>query len=60
MEVIAEGVETAQQAQSLHRLGCRLVQGHLFSVAVEAGAVAGLLSRDTAFPFAVRALIVAS
>jgi EAL domain-containing protein (putative c-di-GMP-specific phosphodiesterase class I) len=29
--LIAEGVETAVQAQSLQEVGCRLVQGYFFS-----------------------------
>ena len=33
VEVIAEGVETAQQARVLTGLGCSYVQGHLFSPA---------------------------
>ena len=35
VDVIAEGVETAQQAQVLTGLGCNYVQGHLFSEAVD-------------------------
>jgi Amt family ammonium transporter len=31
MSVVAEGVESAMQADELRRLGCRRVQGHLFS-----------------------------
>lgn len=31
VEVVAEGVETARQAQMLSEMGCRLVQGYLFS-----------------------------
>ncbi len=31
MDVIAEGVETVGQARALRRLGCRLMQGYLFS-----------------------------
>jgi diguanylate cyclase (GGDEF)-like protein/PAS domain S-box-containing protein len=54
VEVIAEGVETAQQAQALYRLGCATVQGFLFSEPVEAADAARLVaSRD---PFSVQAL----
>jgi EAL domain-containing protein (putative c-di-GMP-specific phosphodiesterase class I) len=31
MRVVAEGVETLRQMEVLHRLGCRLMQGFLFS-----------------------------
>jgi predicted signal transduction protein with EAL and GGDEF domain len=31
LRVVAEGVETLQQMEVLHRLGCRLMQGFLFS-----------------------------
>jgi diguanylate cyclase (GGDEF)-like protein/PAS domain S-box-containing protein len=46
VEVIAEGVETAQQAQVLTRLGCSYVQGYLFSPAVDADAAARLVEDD--------------
>ena len=36
LEVVAEGVEHAEQAWRLQELGCNLVQGHLFSPAVAA------------------------
>jgi len=35
MQVIAQGIETEQQLEALHRMGCELGQGHLFSHAVE-------------------------
>lgn len=35
MDVIAEGVETAVQAQELQRIGCRYAQGFYFSKAVD-------------------------
>lgn len=31
LEVVAEGVETAAQRELLHKLGCRIFQGHLFA-----------------------------
>jgi diguanylate cyclase (GGDEF)-like protein/PAS domain S-box-containing protein len=49
VDVIAEGVETAQQAQVLTGLGCNYVQGHLFSAAVDAESAARLLSADAPF-----------
>lgn len=36
IEVVAEGIETRQQLESLRMLGCRLGQGYLFSRPVEA------------------------
>ena len=50
VEVIAEGVETQAQALALHRLGCSLVQGHLFSPSVDARAAAALLVREESLP----------
>ncbi len=37
LRVVAEGVETLRQMEVLHRLGCHVMQGFLFSRAVEAG-----------------------
>jgi EAL domain-containing protein (putative c-di-GMP-specific phosphodiesterase class I) len=31
LEVVAEGVETAEQARALHRLRCNAIQGYLVS-----------------------------
>ena len=31
VDVVAEGVETEAQLNLLHAMGCRLVQGYLFS-----------------------------
>ena len=39
--VVAEGVETVEQAAELHRLGCRNGQGWLWSRALPAGELAG-------------------
>jgi diguanylate cyclase (GGDEF)-like protein/PAS domain S-box-containing protein len=44
MEVIAEGVETAEQARQLRALHCANAQGFLFSKPIEAEAVSDMLS----------------
>jgi diguanylate cyclase (GGDEF)-like protein/PAS domain S-box-containing protein len=44
IDVIAEGVETAQQLTLLKKLGCQYGQGFLISVPLEAGAVEELLA----------------
>ena len=46
VEVVAEGVETAAQATALHRLGCSLVQGFLFSQPLDIDAAAALVAGD--------------
>jgi EAL domain-containing protein (putative c-di-GMP-specific phosphodiesterase class I) len=43
MGVVAEGVETPAQAETLRDLGCRLGQGWLFAPAVERHALEALL-----------------
>ena len=37
--MVAEGVESLTQMQELHRLGCHVMQGFLFSVPVPGDAV---------------------
>ena len=44
--VIAEGVETAAQAETLARLGCEFAQGHLFSQPVGADRITALLEAE--------------
>ncbi|MGE5047283.1 MAG: EAL domain-containing protein, partial [Deltaproteobacteria bacterium] len=56
VEVIAEGVETAQQAQALYRLGCAAVQGFLFSEPVSPENAARLLASENPFPLQARKL----
>lgn len=52
LKVIAEGVETSAQLEQVQMAGCQLVQGYLFSPAVNAEQ-AGLLLADQSFkPFA--------
>jgi diguanylate cyclase (GGDEF)-like protein len=46
LTVVAEGVETLEQAQSLRELGCEELQGYLFSAAVPAGEFNRFLERD--------------
>ena len=46
LQVIAEGVETAQQAAILSELGCPVLQGFLYSEAVSAANFEALLRRD--------------
>jgi diguanylate cyclase (GGDEF)-like protein len=45
IRVVAEGVETEDQANQLLKLGCHLAQGFLFSKAVDAAATTDLLLR---------------
>ena len=47
LTVVAEGVETLQQANRLLDLGCELAQGFLFSMPVEAAKAEELLRRET-------------
>ena len=44
-EIIAEGVETAEQCHTLQKLGCETAQGYLFSKPVSSDEVSKLLSR---------------
>ena len=46
LTVVAEGVETLEQAQSLRELGCEELQGYLFSAAVPAPEFDRFLERD--------------
>jgi diguanylate cyclase (GGDEF)-like protein/PAS domain S-box-containing protein len=45
MKITAEGVETRDQVHRLKRLGCHYAQGYLYSEAVPAADVPGLLDR---------------
>ncbi len=44
--VVAEGIETAHQLTALRSLGCRVGQGHLLGMPVEAGDVTARLGSD--------------
>ena len=46
LNVVAEGVETEEQAALLLKLGCDEMQGYLFSPPVPPAEVPGLLSRE--------------
>jgi diguanylate cyclase (GGDEF)-like protein/PAS domain S-box-containing protein len=50
LDVIAEGVESARQADELRRLGCDIAQGYWFSRPVSADAITALLQRYAALP----------
>jgi diguanylate cyclase (GGDEF)-like protein len=43
LKVVAEGVETIEQAASLHEAGCNEMQGYYFSRPIQAGALGDLL-----------------
>lgn len=47
IEVVAEGIETEAQLETLRSLGCRLGQGYLFSRPVEASAIEEMLRQVT-------------
>jgi diguanylate cyclase (GGDEF)-like protein/PAS domain S-box-containing protein len=50
MRVIAEGVETEIQQQQLRALGCRYMQGYLFSRPLPAEQISALLQSSYRFP----------
>jgi diguanylate cyclase (GGDEF)-like protein/PAS domain S-box-containing protein len=48
LEVVAEGIELPEQANSLEELGCELGQGYLFAKPMNSAALAQFLTVDTA------------
>jgi EAL domain-containing protein (putative c-di-GMP-specific phosphodiesterase class I) len=57
LTVIAEGIESAKQLETLTALGCQLGQGYLFSVPVEAKAAGHLLRERSSARYAKAARI---
>ena len=46
LEVVAEGIELAEQANSLEELGCELGQGYLFARPMDAASLSNFLALD--------------
>ena len=44
LDVVAEGIETAEQAEELARLGCEVAQGYYFAKPLDPGSVSKLLT----------------
>ena len=49
LDVVAEGIETAEQRRQMQALGCRVGQGHLFSPALDADEATRLLRAQSPF-----------
>jgi diguanylate cyclase (GGDEF)-like protein len=55
LEIVAEGVETAEQAAQLRELGCQVIQGYLVSRPLPADDITRLLSARPAGPLGLAA-----
>jgi diguanylate cyclase (GGDEF)-like protein len=49
LDVVAEGVETIEQARVLQRMGCTVAQGFLFAPAMPAEQLLAIMERDAPF-----------
>jgi diguanylate cyclase (GGDEF)-like protein len=47
LQTVAEGIETAEQAEALRQLGCQFAQGYLWSRPLPLDALSALLGADT-------------
>ena len=54
LDVVAEGVETTTQANSLNALNCRLAQGWLYAPALPADQITTLLGQTLPLPGSAR------
>jgi EAL domain-containing protein (putative c-di-GMP-specific phosphodiesterase class I) len=50
LDVVAEGIETSEQLQTLHRLGCTRGQGFLFGQPVPSATLAAALTARSRLP----------
>jgi EAL domain-containing protein (putative c-di-GMP-specific phosphodiesterase class I) len=50
LDIVAEGVETPTQLETLRRLGCQVAQGHYYSPALSAEALATYLGEREVLP----------
>lgn len=55
LKVVAEGVETQEQSEFLHKLGCDQIQGYVFSKPIPSAEIVGLLYKTMTRSAAVQA-----
>jgi EAL domain-containing protein (putative c-di-GMP-specific phosphodiesterase class I) len=60
MEIVAEGIETEFEAETMTQLGCTELQGFYFSKAIDADSLAELLKTFHPWRFAETASLQAS